>query len=256
MTPSSSAGYGCSQARTGVTVPPERKPFLVTGLRRRMRETGHGPNSRRYYDELFDGARGAMEWAALVDRLTVHETHFFRHQPSLDADPRHLAAAHVACERARRPDAARAGTCRLLDGRGGLHAGHAARRRTLAGRAGSAAFGVTATDVSQPALAVARNGVTYPQCAPRAKWAADLPRDGDRAGRGRAVPRQRVACASAWVSPASTCCDASRAPLRRLDLIFCQNVLIYFARERRIGELLDGLARLLRPERPPGAGPG
>ena len=25
------------EARTGVTVPPERKPFLVTGLRRRMR---------------------------------------------------------------------------------------------------------------------------------------------------------------------------------------------------------------------------
>jgi chemotaxis methyl-accepting protein methylase len=34
--------------------------------------------------------------------------------------------------------------------------------------------------------------------------------------------------------------------LRQLDLIYCQNVLIYFARERR-GELLDGLARLLRP---------
>jgi hypothetical protein len=29
------------EARTGVTVPPERKPFLLTGLRRRMRETGH-----------------------------------------------------------------------------------------------------------------------------------------------------------------------------------------------------------------------
>ena len=70
------------EARTGVTVPPERKPFLVTGLRRRMRETGH-TEFQRYYDELLDGARGAMEWAALVDHLTVHETHFFRHPPSL-----------------------------------------------------------------------------------------------------------------------------------------------------------------------------
>jgi type IV pilus assembly protein PilK len=48
---------------------------------------------------------------------------------------------------------------------------------------------------------------------------------------------------------------ASRAPLRQLDLIYCQNVLIYFARERR-GELLDGLARLLRPNGLLVLGPG
>src|SRR5690606_5518812 len=71
------------EARTGVIVPPERKPFLETGLRRRMRETGH-TRFDAYYDELLAGAKGAMEWASLVDHLTVHETHFFRHPPSLD----------------------------------------------------------------------------------------------------------------------------------------------------------------------------
>jgi type IV pilus assembly protein PilK len=40
--------------------------------------------------------------------------------------------------------------------------------------------------------------------------------------------------------------DASRSPLKRLDLIFCQNVLIYFARDRR-RELLATLANLLKP---------
>ena len=35
--------------------------------------------------------------------------------------------------------------------------------------------------------------------------------------------------------------DIARAPLKRLDLIYCQNVLIYFARERR-ASLLDALA--------------
>jgi chemotaxis methyl-accepting protein methylase len=48
---------------------------------------------------------------------------------------------------------------------------------------------------------------------------------------------------------------AARAPLRQLDIIYCQNVLIYFARERR-GELLDGLARLLRPNGLLVLGPG
>ena len=40
--------------------------------------------------------------------------------------------------------------------------------------------------------------------------------------------------------------DVARAPLKRLDLIFCQNVLIYFARDRR-RELLGALAGLLKP---------
>ena len=40
--------------------------------------------------------------------------------------------------------------------------------------------------------------------------------------------------------------DRDQAPLKRLDLIFCQNVLIYFARERR-AQLLDALAQLLKP---------
>jgi chemotaxis methyl-accepting protein methylase len=40
--------------------------------------------------------------------------------------------------------------------------------------------------------------------------------------------------------------DAMRAPLKRLDLIYCQNVLIYFARERR-RDLLATLANLLKP---------
>jgi chemotaxis methyl-accepting protein methylase len=38
----------------------------------------------------------------------------------------------------------------------------------------------------------------------------------------------------------------ARAPLKRLDLIFCQNVLIYFARDRR-RELLATFANLLKP---------
>jgi len=38
----------------------------------------------------------------------------------------------------------------------------------------------------------------------------------------------------------------ARAPLKQLDLIFCQNVLIYFARERR-KHLLEVLASRLKP---------
>ena len=227
------------ESRTGVIVPPERKPFLETGLRRRMRETGH-TEFRRYYDELLDGARGAMEWAALVDHLTVHETHFFRHEPSLalirdewlpqwlasvPAD-RSLHALSVGCSTGEE-----AYTLAMV------------LETALSKNEPPRLFGITATDVSQPALAIARQA-SYPM-----HRLAEIPSnyrdraiedaDGDQFRIAEKL-RKRVGFACVNLL------HASRAPLRRLDLIFCQNVLIYFARDRR-GELLDALARLLQP---------
>lgn len=237
------------EARTGVTVPPERKPFLVTGLRRRMRETGH-TEFQRYYDELLDGARGAMEWAALVDHLTVHETHFFRHPPSLALirDPwlpqwlakapedQTLHALSVGCSTGEEAYS----LAMVLD---------AALSQVLPQRR----FGVTATDVSQPALAVARQA-SFPMSRldeiPPA-YRVDAIEPGPRNDQFRISERLRKRVGFACVN----LLHASRAPLRKLDLIFCQNVLIYFARERR-GELLDGLARLLRPNGLLVLGPG
>lgn len=236
------------ESRTGVIVPPERKPFLETGLRRRMRETGH-TEFRRYYDELLDGARGAMEWAALVDHLTVHETHFFRHAPSLNlirdewlpqwlasvpAD-RSLHALSVGCSTGEEAYT----LAMVLDA-------------ALSGFEPQRLFGITATDVSQPALAMARQAM-YPM-----HRLAEIPAnyrersveavDGDQF---RIVEKLRKRVGFACVN----LLHASRAPLRKLDLIFCQNVLIYFARERR-GELLDALARLLQPNGLLVLGPG
>ena len=236
------------EARTGVTVPPERKPFLVTGLRRRMRETGH-TEFQRYYDELLDGARGAMEWAALVDHLTVHETHFFRHPPSLALIRDHwlpqwlasapgdqtLHALSVGCSTGEEAYT----LAMVLD---------AALSQVLPQRR----FGVTATDVSQPALAVARQAA-YPlnrldEIPQSYREHAVEPLSAEQFSISERL-RKRVGFACVNLL------HASRAPLRRLDLIYCQNVLIYFARERR-GELLDGLARLLRPNGLLVLGPG
>lgn len=236
------------EARTGVTVPPERMPFLVTGLRRRMRETGH-QQFDTYYEELLDGARGAIEWAALVDHLTVHETHFFRHPPSLGLVrdewlPRWLAsspadqtlhALSVGCSTGEEAWT----LAMLLD---------AALSQVVPQRR----FGITATDVSQPALAVARQG-RYPMS--RLDEVPQVYRNGSieliEGDEFRIVERLRKRVGFACVN----LLHASRAPLRQLDLIYCQNVLIYFARERR-GELLDGLARLLRPNGMLVLGPG
>jgi len=236
------------EARTGVTVPPERKPFLVTGLRRRMRETGHS-NYDAYYEDLLDGARGAMEWAALVDHLTVHETHFFRHPPSLSLvrnewlpnwiqstpPEQDLHALSVGCSTGEEAYT----LAMVLDD-------------ALAECVPARRFGVTATDVSQPALAIAR-AASYPQArieeVPSHYRERAIEEDGEDTFAIAERLRRRVGFACVNLL------HAARAPLRQLDIIYCQNVLIYFARERR-GELLDGLARLLRPNGLLVLGPG
>ena len=227
------------ETRTGVIVPPERKPFLETGLRRRMRETGH-TRFDVYYDELLAGARGALEWASLVDHLTVHETHFFRHPPSLDlirqewlpgwlqtaAPDASLHALSVGCSTGEEAYS----LALMLDAE--------FSRISPVHR-----FGVTATDVSQAALGVARVA-EYPmrrfaEIPPAYRAGIEILPDGENF---RIAERLRKRVGFACVN----LLHASRAPLRKLDIIFCQNVLIYFARERR-GELLDALAGLLQP---------
>lgn len=226
------------ESRTGVSVPPERKPFLVAGLRRRMREIGEHDYGR-YYDGLVDGVRGAVEWAALVDHLTVHETHFFRHQPSFDMIRSRWLPGFLVGARADSTLHALSVGCST-----GEEAWSLAMLLELGlGESDSASrFGITATDVSTPALAMARRAV-YP--TQRLEEIPDEYRqscieavDGDEF---RIAERLRRRVGFARVN----LLHVANAPFRALDIVFCQNVLIYFARDRR-AELLDGLARLLR----------
>ena len=71
------------EKRIGTSLPPERKSFLVTNIGLRMREIGCR-DYQQYYDLIHSGVDGMHEWCTLVDRLTVHETRFFRHPASLE----------------------------------------------------------------------------------------------------------------------------------------------------------------------------
>ncbi|MEO8803197.1 MAG: protein-glutamate O-methyltransferase CheR [Rudaea sp.] len=227
------------EKRTGVVVPLTRKAFLVTSVRGRMRETGH-TDFETYFRDLQKVPEGAIEWTTLVDRLTVHETHFFRHPPSFtlisqewlprmlaDAASTTLHAWSVGCATGEEAYT----LAMVLDAQ--MHVTSTQRMY----------FGVTATDVSLPALAVGRAGLYARQkmheipTEYRQRYCKELDDDSFQINESL---RKRVGFAS------FNLLDAARAPLKRLDLIFCQNVLIYFARERR-RELLVTFANLLKP---------
>ncbi|MEX0730467.1 MAG: protein-glutamate O-methyltransferase CheR [Aquisalimonadaceae bacterium] len=230
---------GLLEERTGMTMPRARKSFLVTSVGMRMREIGY-EDFDTYYAHLTSGLIGNLEWNALVDRLTVHETRFFRDPRALD-----VLSDTILPELVRRPDwdgdlnvwsvgcSTGEEVCTLamvLDAFAGAHTEEVR-------------FGITGTDISLQSLSVARTGVYGER---RARQIPDGYRvnycEVDSPGRFRLIHalRRRLAFAQMNVL------DAAVASPRRMDVIYCQNLLIYFARPRRV-EILNGLVRHLRP---------
>src|SRR5690606_32571103 len=104
-------------------------------------------------------------------------------------------------------------------------------------------FGVTATDISLSALAKARAGI-YGARRLEQLDAQLAERYFERQADGRykvvSSLAARVCCARLNVL------ELAKAPLSGMDVIFCQNLLIYFRRWRR-REILNRLAERLAP---------
>ena len=225
------------EERTGVVLNERRRAFLQTNLSARMRELGV-MDYAAYYRQVTDGPRGAVEWSTLLDRLTVQETRFFRHRPSFDVLESYLrerlqqgvtqpwALWSVGCASGEEPYSLAICAAEIL--RESEHPDH---------------FGVTGTDISLNALSKARDG----QYGARRLEQLDadlcqryfLAQDD---GRFKVVPdlAARVCCARLNVL------ELGRAPMSGMDVIFCQNLLIYFRRWRR-REILNRLAERLVP---------
>ena len=224
------------EGRVGLFIAPERKSFLASGLRVRMREAGC-ESLRDYYRLLASPGIQAREWSLLIDQLTVHETCFFRHASSMQ-----LVKDVVL------PDA--------------IHRGKAFRAWSVACSTGEEAyslamltddfcsdlddkvqFSVTGTDISLPSLRQARAG-SYPER--RLKNISDefrerycTPTSQGQFGMAGHL-RKRVCFAQLNL------CDMARAPMDNMDLVFCQNLLIYFDRNRRL-EIVNSLSEFLSP---------
>jgi type IV pilus assembly protein PilK len=225
------------EERTGVVLNERRRAFLQTNLSARMRELGV-MDYATYYRQVTDGPRGAVEWSTLLDRLTVQETRFFRHRPSFEVLESYLRERlqqgltqpwelwSVGCASGEEPYSLAISAAEVL--RESEHPDH---------------FGVTGTDISLNALSKARDGQYG------ARRLEQLETDlcqryflAQDDGRFKVVPNlaARVCCARLNVL------ELAKAPMSGMDVIFCQNLLIYFRRWRR-REILNRLAERLVP---------
>lgn len=228
------------EERTGMTLAPERKSFLETSLHGRMRELGLDDYDA-YYEQLMAGATEAraMEWSILVDRLTVQETRFFRHPGSFALVEEFVDRFAVE----------RAASATLNAWSVGCSTGEEAYSLAMLiqerfARGGKSLFyGITGTDISLPTLARARRGL-FPRrramqvdAALRERYFE--PAD-DQHLRVTQTLRERVCFAHLNVL------NLDPAPIDNMDLIFCQNMLIYFRRWRK-RQIATRLADRLAP---------
>lgn len=228
------------EARTGMTVGAARRSFLETNLGIRMREIGVS-DYETYYEQLMTGPAAEREWAVLVDRLTVQETSFFRHTSSFALVRAHIAeimakdagrkALHlwsVGCSTGEEPYSLAMQTDVQLS----------EMQRT------DVYFGVTASDISLPTLARARAGIYGERrlhnvpTAWKQKFFQPVP------GRKELQVGQDLKRRIAFVQ--LNIMELDRVPLADMDVIYCQNVLIYFRRFRK-RDILANLAARLAP---------
>lgn len=226
------------EKNTGIQLTPSQHILFQTQVTLRMKELGIS-DYNVYFNFLQMDVEGVAEWQVLVDRLVVKETSFFRHRPSLDLVRQFLLnrlaqkeqqssfeILSVGCSTGEEPYALAALVNDCYE-----DSGHASY------------FGVTAVDISLPALSIARQGVYSTRSMKlmdpdEKEHYFELLDDGLYKVKDKI--KNRVCFSQVNVL------HLEEKPVQLMDVIYCQNMLIYFRRWRR-RHILNELVRRLKP---------
>ncbi|VAX09215.1 Chemotaxis protein methyltransferase CheR [hydrothermal vent metagenome] len=229
------------EKRTGISLAENRKSFLLTSLSTRMRELGYDGYDD-YFKFLIDGRRGAVEWEILVDRLTVHESRFYRDERALA-----LVRDKFLPEQCNTTDTAEQRNINIWSL--GCATGEEAYSLAMLvddfmqRNNQNCYYSITASDISSAALSTAREGsyhVNRLKNIPTNLLNLFFKRTDENHYQISEKLRERVCFARMNIL------HLSRVKLGMMDLIYCQNVLIYFKRRYR-KMILDHLIKHLRP---------
>ncbi|WP_339898144.1 CheR family methyltransferase [uncultured Gilvimarinus sp.] len=226
------------EERAGIQLTLVQKSLLQSQLSIRMRELGYERYSD-YYSLVTDGLQGRLEWSILIDRVAVKETSFFRHRQSFEYVRHYLQDKinnrqlndsfdvwSVGCSTGEEPYslAMVINDCFEL-----------AQLEPY--------YGVTALDISSTALAKARLGRYLPRAieqmtAEEARRYCTLCNGGSYEIARKL--RDRICFTHGNIL------QVSEIPKVPMDVVFCQNLLVYFRRWLR-RDILNSLAGRLKP---------
>lgn len=224
--------------RTGITLPELRKSFLLSKLSIRMQELGIN-EYKSYFAYLTHGKAGRVEWETLVDRLTIHETRFFRDTQALsfikkaylekldfEKNNTSIHIWSVGCATGEEPYS----LMMYID-------------KYIADKNEKCYLAVTASDISQDALAVGkkalyhRNRFTNLPVDYISKYLEEVDQEHYLVNESL---RKRI-CFNRL-----NLINLNSSSVGKMEIILCQNVLIYFKRETRI-TILNQLVEHLLP---------
>lgn len=227
------------EERAGICLSDQQRVFLQTQVTMRMRELGQSDYTQ-YLNRVTDGVSGMMEWAVLIDRLVVKETSFFRHSPSVDyirgyvlkkinqqaKKNESIEVWSVGCSSGEEPY-----TLAMV-----LNDAYEYAKK-------EAYFGVTATDISRAALTLARTGL-YPQRKVEMIEPHYAKRYFTQQEGGRYQVQQELKDRVCFNH--GNILNINDMPNIDMDIIFCQNMLVYFRRWLR-HEIMNAFAQRLKP---------
>ncbi len=226
------------EERAGICLGEAQRVFLQTQVSMRMRELGYSDYTQ-YYNRVTDGVSGIMEWAVLIDQLVVKETSFFRHRPSVSYVQNYLQSRinnqkldepfdiwSVGCSSGEEPYT----LAMMMNDTFEL-----ARLEPY--------FGIIASDISRAALAIAKAGI-YPQ---RKVELIDSP---IRQHYFSALEKNRYQISAEIKDRVcfnqANVLNINEFPSIKLDVVFCQNLLIYFRRWLR-HDIMNAFVDRLKP---------
>ena len=225
-------------ARTGISYALHTS-ILQAGVYRRMVEVGC-EDYDTYFHLVQDGIAGRREWAELLNYVTVQDTRFFRDLDAFNYLKAYLLQRIPSLDK--RHDTLEMWSAGCASGEEAWSLALLAQQCIELSRR-ELYYGVLGTDISGGALARARGGIyRESQLAnidqdTRRRW---LQPAGESSFRVVAEIAQRVC----FVHANLTATDEGTHG--KMDVIFCQNVLIYFKQQCR-KKVLDSLMAKLKP---------
>ncbi len=228
------------EKRTGICLAESRKSFLLTSLSSRMRELGY-ESYDAYFQYLIKGRRGAVEWEILVDRLTVHESRFYRDERAL-ALIQDKFLPEQCVNKGEQKKSINIWSLGCATGEEAYSLAMLIDNCMLSHNMNEY-YSISASDISSASLSTARKGIYHVnrmKNIPANLLEHYFTREDENHHRVVDKLRKRICFTRLNIM------YLSRAQLGMMDLIYCQNVLIYFKRRYRY-MMLDQIVKHLSP---------
>lgn len=233
------------EKRAGIAVGEQLRSMLQVQISQRMQAIGYDDYAA-YYEFVRSGLGGRLEQAMLIEKLVVSETSFFRHRPSYD---------FVNAAFAQYLEKRRASDKEIIDCFDVWSIGCASGEEPYSlamdfedqlaqsNLYGSGFYSVVATDISHKAVAQARKGEYAPSrfdTVPDAQKQHYFERLSDGRYKVKAALVKNICFSQANIV------DIDSMPVVKMDLVFTQNMLVYFRKPQRL-RILDYIAERLKP---------